>query len=457
MIKTLITIGPDTDNDKTITYFSKKHNLFRFNGSHSDIDWHFKAINRLLTINTDAFVLLDIPGSKPRTANTSTVHIEKYQSVTFGDHHGDPLETHIKCTKSLPKIDPDTTVFSVNDGQFTFDVTEIGSNYITGVSRDEFKLLPRKGINVPKSIYDEDAQFKIYSRFIDDVRHLRVNALGLSFVQTGGLVSKVRQYSPNHILISKIENSEGLANCIDIIKESDGIMIDRGDLGAEIGLENLYDAIELISVETKRLGKPLIMATENLETMLKRGAPSKSEVVSLSHSASIGVDCIMLSEETAISQNAEATVDWLDSFLNSAKKPKYDIAALKKNNTSIWNAVSQLPNIPIVIMSKSGRALLELLAILPNTKVTLITDNNQLAAFTKLYRNDVTVLIERISRGSPIETIRASISNNFDTVFGDQHDIATISVSKYQNIPRANTLTIFSRNDFFNGSIQHAE
>ena len=79
-------------------------------------------------------------------------------------------------------------------------------------------------------------------------------------------------------------------------------MVDRGDLVAEIGYENLFSGIETIAQATKSNGKPLIMATENLESMLDRDMPSKSEVVSLAHSASIGVDCFMLSEETALSK-----------------------------------------------------------------------------------------------------------------------------------------------------------
>jgi pyruvate kinase len=82
-------------------------------------------------------------------------------------------------------------------------------------------------------------------------------------------------------------------------------MIDRGDLAAEIGFDNLFPAINYISDQTKAHGKPLIMATENLETMLERNVPSKSEVMSIAHSASIGVDCIMLSEETATSKLAK--------------------------------------------------------------------------------------------------------------------------------------------------------
>ena len=105
--------------------------------------------------------------------------------------------------------------------------------------------------------------------------------------------------APNLALVAKIENSEGLRNCIDIVNQSDAIMIDRGDLAAEIGFDRLFGSIIAISDQAKAHGKPLIMATENLETMVDRELPSKSEVMSLSHSISIGVDCFMLSEETA--------------------------------------------------------------------------------------------------------------------------------------------------------------
>ena len=103
----------------------------------------------------------------------------------------------------------------------------------------------------------------------------------MSFVQTGDLVDEIREVVPNLVIVSKVENSEGLRNCTEIIRRSDAIMIDRGDLAAEIGLENLFRAIATIADETKGYGKPLIMATENLETMLHRNVPSKSEVISI--------------------------------------------------------------------------------------------------------------------------------------------------------------------------------
>ena len=91
-------------------------------------------------------------------------------------------------------------------------------------------------------------------------------------------------------------------------------MIDRGDLSAEIGIENLFQAIIKIAHETKMAGIPLIMATENLSSMLINQQPSKSDVISLSHSIQIGTDAIMLSDETAMSVQYEPILDWLSTF-----------------------------------------------------------------------------------------------------------------------------------------------
>ena len=169
-------------------------------------------------------------------------------------------------------------------------------------------------------MYDEEKQLEIYKSFIANISDMDIDGIGLSFVQTGALVQQVRKIVPNLVLVAKVENSEGLRNSIDIINHSDAIMIDRGDLAAEIGYDRVYDAINQSTDHTKAHGKALIMATENLETMLDRKVPSKSEVMSIAHSSSIGVDCIMLSEETATSGSGQEIVIWLDKFLKSCKE-----------------------------------------------------------------------------------------------------------------------------------------
>ena len=119
----------------------------------------------------------------------------------------------------------------------------------------------------------------------------------------------------NLAIISKIENSEGLKNLKSICQNSNGIMIDRGDLAAEIGDEKLFDSILEISNECNKHCIPLIMATENLGSMLVKNSPNKSEIVALGFSNLLKVDRIMLSDETAISNNWKRTLKWLNKYL----------------------------------------------------------------------------------------------------------------------------------------------
>ena len=128
----------------------------------------------------------------------------------------------------------------------------------------------------------------------------------------------------NKIIVSKIENDQGCKNLNSICKSSDIIMIDRGDLAAEIGDTNLYAQTIKISKCAKNYGKLLIMATENLETMILNNTPTKSEIISLSFSKSLNADYLMLSDETATSNKFLRTINWLKNFnkIDEVKKIK---------------------------------------------------------------------------------------------------------------------------------------
>ena len=450
MINTLVTIGPSSLNDTDIKYFSRKTNLFRLNGSHSDLEWHKSAILKIRKFSPDAFILMDIPGVKPRTNNIDVLKIEKGQKVSFGFESGIECDLHIDLTKNIPIIDCSPSTFSLNDGQFLFDTTESGNGFIVGRSRDAFELLPRKGINLPGSLYDENQQFEIYKDFIKKIDGLDIDGLGLSFVQTGELVSKLKEIVPDLALVSKIENSEGFRNCSEISKKSDAIMIDRGDLVAEIGFKDLFRGIETISIAAKSFGRPLIMATENLESMINRELPSKSEVMSLAHSASLGVDCIMLSEETALSSNAKAIVGWLTDFLDQS----FDLKILDKLNpplgkySQIWDALERLQDLPVMVMSKSGYAVFDYFSRVPNGSLTLVTENKKIIRVSKLFRNKINIIKTNVQDNIPIETIINTANLNKEKVFRGSKQIVAIYVSQYVNTPRANCLTILSSDDF---------
>ena len=449
MMKMLITIGPQSVDDMNLNKFAKKTKLFRLNGSHGTLEWHRDAISSIRRACPDAFILMDIPGIKPRTSNTTSILIKKGQEVVFGEPDLGEGRLLVGLTKEIPKHDEYLTKFSVNDGQFEFDYVNSGTGYIIGRSRSDFILLEKKGINLPNSIYDETKQFKIYKQFLKNIIDMDIDGLGLSFVQTGELVSKIQRIAPGLVLVAKVENSEGLRNCVDIVKHSDAIMIDRGDLAAEIGFDHLFHAINFISDQTKAHGKPLIMATENLETMLERNVPSKSEVMSIAHSASIGVDCIMLSEETATAETGQATVAWLESFLTSCSRVNQPKASstVQKKFPSIWRSLSSLEEMPIIIATKSGYALFEYFSVAPEGAAILVTQNKKLSKICSLYANKIE-LIQKDLGNVPSETLWGLIKDNSDWLFEQSEQIAVVYVAKYVNIARANSITIFDRSDF---------
>ena len=447
----MVTIGPVSNNKNDLKKFSKHTKLFRLNGSHNSIEWHSKAISLIRSVIPDAFILLDIPGIKPRTSNEHPIKITSGQVVTFASPNLLSPDNCVNLTKDLPTYPEDLQSFSINDGQYIFDVTDTSGNKISGKSSESFILNPKKGINIPGSIYNEKLQFEIYNAFISNIEHLEIDALGLSFVQTGALVKKIKKRIPNLLMISKIENSEGLRNCKEIAAASDAVMIDRGDLVAEIGYDKLFSSIEEIAEATKTHGKPLIMATENLETMVRRQMPSKSEVISIAHSAQIGVDCFMLSEETALSENKHITVAWLTNFLKSSLvgKRKYQKLATKTNKgLSIWSAITADETRPIIVMSKSGRAIFKLLATGHTADVFVISNNIKVKKMCQLFSNDIKTILTKINAAPTIDILWESIDQNADTIFESNDKIMAIYVSKYTKSPRVNTITTFSKSDF---------
>ena len=451
MIKILVTVGPNSLNSNDLDYFSKHTVLFRLNGSHADLAWHEKAIKEIRRSCPKAFILMDLPGIKPRTANIDSISIEDGQLVCFGKEVIEQEHLSIKLTKTLPNYPDNLRYFSVNDGQFSFDVTQRGSDFITGVSRSKFNLLPKKGLNLPGSIYDEEGQLKIYQEFCSKIEHFDIDGLGLSFVQTGELAKKMRQFRPDLVMISKVENSEGLRNISNIAENSDAIMIDRGDLAAEVGLHKLYEAVETIASETKAMGKPLIMATENLESMTSRLTPSKSEVMSLGHSISIGADCVMLSEETAVSDNSNIIISWLKDFCENSGPAhiKRNFRANKSRYNLIWNSLEHFSSVPKIVFSKSGYAIFDFFSVEPHGHLFLVAEKKKVFSLCGLYKNKIELIDHEISDTTTIESVWNVIEKNKSKLFQSADQIVAIYVSRYVNSPRANCITVFDKKDFY--------
>ncbi len=445
-MRILATIGPNTCNEQSIKKISKYTNLFRLNGSHNTFEWHNNTVKLIRKVNNESLIFLDVPGIKPRTNNKETILINKNEIVSFcyNTKNKNSNNKIINLTRPLPKLKTKPTYFTINDGLFSFKCKSFEKNFLTAKALDHFNIESKKGLNIPYSEYDDILQTKLIFNFFKVFEKLNVDGYGISFVQNEAIIKLLKSKFPNKVIISKIENYLGLKNVDLISKFSDIVMIDRGDLSAEIEPENLYSAIERIAVSCKSEGKPLIMATENLVTMTKNNQPTKSEIISLGHALSINTDCIMLSEETAISKNYSAILKWLSEFIKKNKLSR-KFNYMKKNDTyPLWNAISNLPEMPKVIISLSGKALFNMVKI-NNSNLHLITDSKILEKLCRFYSFDMKISIQKIKGEIPSKIVYKYVQKNSVKLFKKDNNICAIFVSYPFHGAEADNITIINK------------
>jgi len=441
-MKILTTIGPVSESTNEIKKISKFTNLFRLNTSHNNLDWHKNVSKKIKKVNKNNKLLIDIPGIKPRTANKKEIKIIKNKKICFY-FEKKPKNNFLKIplTKPLPKINKKEKYFSVSDGTFAFRIVKSSKDFIIGLSLQNFNLKTMKGLNIPNSIYDNFKQSKLCLDFIKKIKKVNFDLVGLSFVQDEKIIKKVKKKYPKLLIVSKIENLEGVKNIDKIVYYSDIIMIDRGDLSAEIGTVNLFSSIKKISHYCKKYGKPLIMATENLESMMTKNLPTKSEILSISFYQNIGVDVIMLSDETAISIKFINIIKWLYAFLNNKKK------IMKTNKVDLWNLISNKNNIPLVFFTKSGKSIYEFFKKEDTSNKYVFTESKKIVSLTKFKTNVEVFKISKFNNKNLQRFIHSNLKKFKNIIFKNSNLIMLIYVSFPRKNSFANTIQILKRED----------
>ncbi len=441
MTKILSTIGPISSDIKKIEFILKKSKILRLNMSHNSPHWHKKNVNLIKKIDPDKYILIDIPGAKPRTLNNNILKIHKGQKVTFA--YKIKKKHTIPISNPLPKLyKKKIKYFSVSDGNFLFKFISLKNNKLVGISLQSFNLQSKKGLNIPFSIYDDKYQSKIYINFIKKISNLNFDCVGLSFVQSARIIKILKNYNKNKIFISKIENFLGYINRKEIIKASDAIMIDRGDLAAEVGNEKLTEYVENIIKDCKFYGKPIIIATENLNSLINNLTPSKSDILNLDYYISKKVDFIMLSDETATSSNWRNTISWLYNYLNFKKKEK----TKTMKSVEISEILKKLDSHVLVIFSKKG-FFLEKFRGEKFSKLILFTENKYLAKAANLKEN-INSFYAKFPKSNIDQFLYKNIKSKKDIIFKNDKIAFLINVTFPRKNSRANTFTILSRKDF---------
>ena len=445
-MKILATIGPVSENTDSIKRINKYTNLFRLNGSHNSLAWHKKISDRIKSVNINNKILLDIPGIKPRTDNVININIKKNDLVIFYFKKCAYKKNYIKVplTNPIPSINFKVKKFSLSDGQYSFRIVKKKKDVLIGKSYQSFVLKPKKGLNIPNSHYDNKQQSNLYLRFLNRIKSIKFDAVGLSYVQDEKIVNIIKKKLPNHLILSKIENISGFKNAEKICQASDMIMIDRGDLSAEIGESKLYDAVVKISKICKRNGKPLVMATENLGSMVENSLPNKSEIMSLAFSETLNVDEIMLSDETATSKNYYTTIQWLYNFIKFSVNKKKEV---EYNSDSFLKILNNLNNSTLVIFSKKGY-FVEKVIKNNNSFNLIIFSCSKKVINTCYFRANCTSILTNTFPKNMENFIFNTIKENMNLIFKKNNKALLVFTNFPQKGSRANTLSLIEKKFF---------
>ena len=310
--KIVCTIGPASASPEVMEKMIQAGmNIARLNFSHGDFDSHRIVVRNLRSAANAAgkrvAIMADLSGPKMRIGKLVQEPVELKSGDTYtlttDNIVGDSERASVTFKKLPLAVKPGDTLF-LNDGIIQLDVSSVKGNEVNCKIIVGGELWSRKGLNLPGINLGISAFTEYDNDCLKFAAEEGIDAVSQSFVETGADIRAVRQaadllgYHP--VIIAKIERSNALDHMDGILDEADGIMIARGDLGVEVPIERIAVIQKDLMRQTNRRAKPVITATQMLESMTENGRPTRAEVTDVSNAILDGTDCVMLSGESAM-------------------------------------------------------------------------------------------------------------------------------------------------------------
>ncbi|PZF74900.1 pyruvate kinase [Taibaiella soli] len=331
--KIVATVGPACNTyEKLLALVNEGVNVFRLNFSHGTHDQHHEVIQHIRRINDDfpfnIAILADLQGPKLRVGDIENGELDLKQDDEFYFTNEKVVGTLNNIYISYPAFHRDVRIgekILLDDGKIEVLVTEItADNRVKVQVTTPGVLYPRKGVNLP------DTKISLPSLTDKDLADLEfiigenVDWIALSFVRKTEDIIDLRQRlkdrnSPAKI-IAKIEMPEALEHLRDIIIASDAVMVARGDLGVELPLQQVPMVQKKIVRMCIHRAKPVIIATQMMESMLDRTRPNRSEITDVANAVLEGADALMLSAETATGKYPELVIRTMSSIITEVEK-----------------------------------------------------------------------------------------------------------------------------------------
>lgn len=334
--KIIATVGPSCDTyEKLLELVKAGANVFRLNFSHGSNENKKEIIDYIHRINkTEPYnlsIIGDLQGPKLRIGDVTDGAID----LKFGDvmtFTNENLEgTKERVYVSYPEFSKDVKMgetILIDDGRLAVKVTDIKKNGdVETVVTAGGVLLSKKGINLPDTRVSLPALTQKDLEDLDFIMDEKLDWVALSFVRSVKdiiiLREKLKKKKSKTKIIAKIEKQEAINNLRDIIVESDAIMIARGDLGVELPMEKVPLLQKQIIQKCLHRAKPVIVATQMMETMIESSNPNRSEVSDVANAVLEGADAVMLSAETATGKHPDLVVKTMCRIIREVESTAY--------------------------------------------------------------------------------------------------------------------------------------
>jgi pyruvate kinase len=343
--KILATLGPAIFKKNIINNLIRSGvDGFRINFSHNltGIEKIVKIIRDCEKINSKPIAIVaDLQGIKLRIGKIFGNQVSLKRGDTFNfdlnKKIGSQSRVYLPYPEIFKKIKKSNKIL-IDDGKFVFKITKLAKNSIQTVCQNDCIIKNFKSIHIPGLEVDFDNLTTKDKRDIQIAKKLNCNWIALSYVKNSKIIRETRKLIPGDIgIIAKIENKSAIKNIKDIINTSDAIMVARGDLAVEIGANEVPHVQLDIVKKCSELGKPVIIATQMLESMIESNKPTRAEINDVGTAVFQGADVVMLSAETAVGKYPLQAVQAMKKTIVSTEKYKKENITLFKSNTKINN------------------------------------------------------------------------------------------------------------------------
>lgn len=330
--KIIATIGPGSESKENFAKLLKAGvDIARTNMSHDDQTIHQARIENIRAVskeeNIPVDILLDLSGPKIRIGDFEDVSVELIPGAEFILSGTKAVGNVRKVYFNYPNIEQDIKagqILMIDDGRRKLRVdkvegTEIYTTVIVGGT-----IKSRRGVNIPNAYLSISAITDKDRSDLEFAIKMGVDFIALSFVRTAKDIEELREliksHGGNQPIVAKIETPESVEKIDEIIAATDAIMVARGDLAVEIGHAKVPAVQRMLIQKCNAAGKPVIVATQMLESMIKAPVPTRAEVSDIANAVYAGADAVMLSEESSLGEFAVEAISMMQEVILETEK-----------------------------------------------------------------------------------------------------------------------------------------